>query len=72
MIRENIKIDEIMSTIESQGFSLLHADAQDEIHKLILDLRSSLDPRVAGKVEGIEWALETLPDRYREQKKEVK
>ncbi|MCD6310801.1 MAG: hypothetical protein J7M18_08790 [Candidatus Eremiobacteraeota bacterium] len=57
---------EAADIISSEGFRILEEEAENEIRSIIKELRNSLDPRLAGKIDGIEWVFTTLCRRVKE------
>ena len=54
---------EAADVIGSQGFRVMEEEAEREIREMIRELRDTLDPRTAGKIDGIEWVFTTLCKR---------
>ena len=63
MISELKRWGEAADVIGSQGFRVMEEEAEREIRELIRELRDTLDPRIAGKIDGIEWVFTTLCKR---------
>ena len=59
------KLREIKKLIKTPGWNILLREAEQELEFLGLELRQELSPRIAGKMEGIEWVFFLLPERIK-------
>jgi len=57
----------VIDMAASEAWKLLEEEAEREVRNLIEELRGSLDARLAGKIDGIEWVFVTLPNRIKGQ-----
>lgn len=51
----------------TEAWHIFQGEAGKEIADLVLGLRNNLDPRIAGRIDGIEWVIETLPQLIKEE-----
>jgi hypothetical protein len=61
----------LQDIIDHEGWRVLQGLAEEELITLNNELRTNLDPRTAGKMEGIEWIFTTLENRIRDKIKEI-
>ena len=63
MISKDRRWHEAEDIINTEGWKILEEESENEIREMLKELRTKLDARLAGKIDGIEWVFTNLCSR---------